>query len=76
MKDVRANKMVNSKIVIHQVQEYHVILHEIHSNRMEMSEAFKVVTIIEKLLPTWKDFENYLKHRRREMSLEDLIIKL
>ena len=35
-----------------------------------------MATIIEKLPPTWKDFKNYLKHKRKEMSIEDLVIRL
>ena len=35
-----------------------------------------MTTIIEKPPPTWKDFKNYLKHKRKEMSIEDLIIRL
>ncbi|KAL6326053.1 hypothetical protein AAG906_000928 [Vitis piasezkii] len=35
-----------------------------------------VAAIIEKLPPAWKDFKNYLKHKRKEMSIEDLIIRL
>ena len=49
--------MVDSKTVVSQVQEIQVILHEIHSEGMIMSEAFQVATIIEKLPPTWKDFK-------------------
>ena len=30
----------------------------------------------QKLPPTWKDFKNYLKHKRKEMSIEDLVIRL
>ncbi|KAK5802498.1 hypothetical protein PVK06_030095 [Gossypium arboreum] len=37
-------------------------------------EAWK--PIIEKLPPTWNDFKNYLKHKRKEMSVEDLIVRL
>ncbi|KAK5843065.1 hypothetical protein PVK06_005496 [Gossypium arboreum] len=32
--------------------------------------------IIEKLLPAWNDFKNYLKHKRKEMLVEDLIVRL
>ncbi|RVW17127.1 Retrovirus-related Pol polyprotein from transposon TNT 1-94 [Vitis vinifera] len=39
-------------------------------------ETFQVAAIIEKLPPAWKDFKNYLKHKRKEMSIEDLIIRL
>ena len=46
-----------------QVQELHVILHEIHVEGMMLSKAFQVAVIIEKLSPAWKDFKNYLKHK-------------
>ncbi|KAL6140531.1 hypothetical protein ACLB2K_058830 [Fragaria x ananassa] len=35
-----------------------------------------VACAIEKLSPAWKDFKNYLKHKRKEMSMEDLEVKL
>ena len=68
--------MVDSKVVASQVQELQVILHEIHAERMTLSETFQVVAIIEKLPFAWKDFKNYLKHKQKEMSIEDLIVRL
>ena len=35
-----------------------------------------MVAVIEKLPPAWKDSKNYLKHKRKEMSMEDLVIRL
>lgn len=32
--------------------------------------------IIEKLPPSWRDLKNYLKHKRKKMGLEDLILRL
>ena len=69
-------KMVDSKTVVSQVQELQVILHEIHAEGMMLSETFQVAAIIEKLPPAWKDFKNYLKQKRKEMSIEDLVIRL
>ena len=69
-------KMVDSKTMVSQVQELQVILHEIHAEGMMLSETFQVAAIIEKLPPAWKDFKNYLKHKRKEMSIEDLVIRL
>ncbi|XP_075663318.1 uncharacterized protein LOC142632882 [Castanea sativa] len=69
-------KMVDSKIVLSQVQELQVILHEIHAEGMSVSESFQVATIIEKFPPSRKDFKNYLKHKCKEMRLEDLIVRL
>ncbi|RVX07600.1 hypothetical protein CK203_025199 [Vitis vinifera] len=42
---------------------------------MMINEAFQVVSIIEKLSPLGKDFKNYLKHKRKELSVEDLIVR-
>nr|XP_016444722.1 PREDICTED: uncharacterized protein LOC107769983 [Nicotiana tabacum] len=41
-----------------------------------INEAFQVAAFIKKLPPLWKDFKNYLKHKCKEMMLEDLIIRL
>ena len=41
-----------------------------------VNDAFQVAAIIEKLPPLWKDFKNYLKHKRKEMTVEDLIVRL
>ena len=62
--------------MLSQVQEIQLILHEIHAEGMFVSESFQVATIIEKLPSSWKDFKNYLKHKHKEMRLEDLIIRL
>ncbi|KAK2997234.1 hypothetical protein RJ639_025759 [Escallonia herrerae] len=69
-------KMVDSKTVISQVQEFQLILHDIHAEGMVLGESFQVAALIEKLPSTWKDFKNYLKHKRKEMKLEDLIVRL
>ena len=42
--------MVDSKTVVSQVQELQEILHEIHTKGMMLSETFRFVAIIEKLL--------------------------
>ncbi|KAK3012799.1 hypothetical protein RJ639_008026 [Escallonia herrerae] len=69
-------KMVDSKTVISQVQEFQLILHDIHAEGMVLGESFQVAALIEKLPPTWKDFKNYLKHKRKEMKLKGLIVRL
>ncbi|GJU65137.1 retrovirus-related pol polyprotein from transposon TNT 1-94 [Tanacetum coccineum] len=69
-------KMVDSKNVISQVQDLQVLLHDIHAEGMTLSETFQVATIIEKLPPSWVEFKNYLKHKRKEMSVEDLVVRL
>ena len=43
---------------------------------MMLSETFQMAAIIEKLPPTWKDFKSYLMHKRKEMNIEKLVVKL
>lgn len=69
-------KMVDSKNVISQVQELQAIIHEIHAKGMVISESFQVAAIIEKLPYGWNEFKNRLKYKRKEMSMEDLILRL
>ena len=50
--------------------------HIIFNIGLIVNNAFQVTAIIEKLPPLWKDFKNYLKHKRKEMIVEDLIVRL
>lgn len=68
--------MVDSKTVISQVQDLQLILHDIYAEGMSLSESFQVAALIEKLPQGWKEFKNYLKHKRKEMTLEELIVRL
>ena len=43
---------------------------------MILPKIFQFVTIMEKLSPVWRDFKNYLKHKCKELKLEDLIMRL
>ncbi|CAM8973000.1 unnamed protein product [Rhodiola kirilowii] len=69
-------QMVDTKSVTSQVQDLQLIMHEMNSEGMKVNEPFQVAAVIEKLLSGWKDFKNYLKHKRKEMSMEDLVIRL
>lgn len=68
--------MVNSKTILSQFQRLQIIIQEILSKGMTIDETFQMASIIEKLPTTWKDFKNYLKHKTKEMSLENLIKRL
>ena len=68
--------MTDSKTVVSQVQKLQVILHEIHADEMMLIETFQVSAIIENFPLAWKDFKNYLKLKRKEMSITDPIVRL
>ncbi|KAL0340571.1 UNVERIFIED_CONTAM: hypothetical protein Sradi_4573900 [Sesamum radiatum] len=50
-------KMVDSKTVMNQLQEFQMILHDLHAEGMKLSESFQVAAMIKKLPPLWKDFK-------------------
>ncbi|TMW85449.1 hypothetical protein EJD97_023132, partial [Solanum chilense] len=64
------------KNVVTQVQELQVIIHDLLVEGLIVNDVFQVAAIIEKLPPWWKDFKNYLKHKRKEITVEDLIVRL
>jgi hypothetical protein len=56
-------KMVNSRTVMNQVQEFQLILYEIYVEGMSLHESFEVAIIIKKLPSSWNNFKNYVKHK-------------
>ena len=69
-------KMIDSITIINQVEELQILINKIHVEGMIINEAFQVASIIEKFHLSWKDFKNYLKHKRNELLMEDLIVRL
>jgi guanylate kinase len=63
-------KMIDDKPIMEQVHEYQNIVLEILAEGMVIDDAFQAATLIEKLPPSWKEYRNYLKHKKRDMSLE------
>ena len=64
------------KTVMSHGQDLQITLLVIYTEMMDFSENFQVATIIEKMPSAWKHFKSYLKHKRNEMNLKDLIIKI
>ncbi|TMW90862.1 hypothetical protein EJD97_015119 [Solanum chilense] len=69
-------KMVDSKTVGSQVQKLQLILHDLIAEDMVINESFQVGAMIAMLPPSWNNIKNYLKHKCKEMKLEDLLIRL
>lgn len=69
-------KMIDSKTIITQMQELHVLLYDICSENMKLRGLFQVVAIIENLPLLYRDFKNYPKHKCKEMNLGERIVEL
>ena len=64
--------MVDSKAIIVQLHEIKHILNQCKQQNMNMDETIIVSSIIEKLLPSWKDCKKSLKHKKEDLTLEEL----
>ncbi|CAM8944813.1 unnamed protein product [Rhodiola kirilowii] len=64
--------MVDSRPVLEQFNELTRILGQFAQYNMKMDDFIAVSSIIDKLPPLWKDFKHKLKHKKEEMSLEEL----
>ncbi|XP_070048956.1 uncharacterized protein [Nicotiana tomentosiformis] len=69
-------KMIDNKTVGSQVQELQLIFHDLIVEGMIVNEAFQVAAMMENLPPSWRGFKNYLKHKRKEIKLKDLVVRL
>ena len=69
-------KMVEEKDVSSQIHEYHLIINELRNEKITLPESFVAGALIEKLPDSWKVYKNNLKHKRKDMSLEDVIIHI
>ena len=64
--------MVNNKPVMDQFHEIQHILSQFKQQKMNMDDSIVVSSIIEKLPPSWKEFKKSLKHKKEDLTLEEL----
>ena len=65
-------KMVEGHSVLDQLHEIQRILIHFKQHKMHMDETIIVLSIMDKLPSSWKDTKRKLKHKKEEMSLEEL----
>lgn len=69
-------KMVDEKSIMDQVHEYQNILNEILGEGIKIDDVFQITSLIEKLSLSWKDYKASLKHKRKELTLENRIVRI
>ncbi|XP_039140459.1 uncharacterized protein LOC120277669 [Dioscorea cayenensis subsp. rotundata] len=65
-------KMIDGKSIMEQMHEIEHILNNFKQHNMHMDESIIVSSIIDKLPPLWKNFKKNLKHKKEDISLEQL----
>ena len=66
-------KMVDDKPIMDQVHEYENLVADILSEGMKMCEILQANFLIEKLPDSWAGYHNHLKHKKKDLTLEELV---
>jgi len=65
--------MIEDKDIKIQINEYHKLLEDIKVENIPLLDEFVSELMIEKLLSSWIDYKQQLKHRHKQMTLQELI---
>ncbi|XP_021758404.1 uncharacterized protein LOC110723361 [Chenopodium quinoa] len=69
-------KLVDSKPIMDQVHVYENYVAEILAQGMKMCEILQANVLIEKLPDSWSDYQNHLKHKKGDLTLEELVSRM
>jgi hypothetical protein len=69
-------KMTKDLHVVQQAHEIQCIAKELELLKCALPNKFMAGYIIAKLPPSWRNFAIALKHKRQEISVENLIVSL
>ena len=59
-----------------QIHDYHMLINDLVTEDIKLPKPF-IDTYLRKTFPyPWKDYKNSMKHKRKQMSLDDVIIHI
>ncbi|KAL0367269.1 UNVERIFIED_CONTAM: hypothetical protein Sradi_3617000 [Sesamum radiatum] len=65
--------MVDDKPIMNQVHEYENLVANVLSEGMKMCDVLQANVLLEKFPPTWSEYRNHLKHKKKNLNLQELI---
>ncbi|KAL0433511.1 UNVERIFIED_CONTAM: hypothetical protein Slati_2685400 [Sesamum latifolium] len=65
--------MVNDKPIMDQVHEYENLVADVLSEGMKMCDILQANVLFEKFPPTWSEYQNHLKYKKKDLNLQELI---
>ncbi|KAL0367431.1 UNVERIFIED_CONTAM: hypothetical protein Sradi_3633200 [Sesamum radiatum] len=66
-------RMTNDKQIIDQVHEYENLVANVLSEGMKMCDTLQANVLLEKFSPSWSEYRNHLKHKKKDLNLQQLI---
>ncbi|ESR49881.1 hypothetical protein CICLE_v10033329mg, partial [Citrus x clementina] len=65
--------MVDDKSMLYQIHEYHILVNNFKKEEIFLPERFVTGCLIGKLPESWRDCINTSKHKKKKVSLKDVI---
>ena len=69
-------QMTEGRDVSSQIHDYHLLINDFAIEDIKLPEPFVAGYLVQTLLESWKDYKNNMKHKKKQMSLEDVIIHI
>ncbi|XP_074302865.1 uncharacterized protein LOC141637055 [Silene latifolia] len=66
-------QMVDDKPIMEQVHVYENWCADVTNEGMKLDEIFLSNVLLEKFPPSWNEYRNHLKHKKKDLSLQELI---
>ncbi|XP_074276914.1 uncharacterized protein LOC141600571 [Silene latifolia] len=66
-------QMVDDKPIMEQVHVYANFCADVVNEGMKLDEIFLANVLLEKIPPSWSDYKNHLKHKKKNLSLQELV---
>ncbi|KAA0052347.1 ty1-copia retrotransposon protein [Cucumis melo var. makuwa] len=66
-------QMTNDKSIVEQIHEYENLMANILSEGLKMCEILQANVLLERFSPSWNDYRNHLKHKKKNLKLRELI---
>ncbi|KAL0462670.1 UNVERIFIED_CONTAM: hypothetical protein Slati_0154600 [Sesamum latifolium] len=65
--------MMDDKPIMNQVHEYENLVADVLNEGMQMCEILQANFLLDKFPPSWSEYRNRLKHKKRDLTLQELI---
>ena len=72
----RKFQIIEDRDVSSQIHDYHMLIHDLVIEGIYLPEPFVVGYLIETFPNYWEDYKNIMKHKRKQISLKDVIINI
>ncbi|XP_074270818.1 uncharacterized protein LOC141594721 [Silene latifolia] len=65
--------MADGKPIMEQVHVYENLCADVVNEGMKLDDIFVANVLLEKFPPSWSDYRNHLKHKKKDLSLQELV---